>query len=463
MLLRSALANNSIFSTYGTRAVTLLKSLYLNTRLFVVLGITIALFVLGFTYPLLFPIAQACLAATALAVLADVLLLYRVGNGIAARREATEKLSNGDDNPIEIYVENFYGFSAHTVVIDELPFQFQIRDFSTALVLPSGTTQAFCYAVHPVQRGEYHFGALNVYASSPIGLIARRYRFEQDRMMAVYPSFLQMRAFELYAISNRLTDYGIKKIRRIGHTMEFDQIRTYVAGDDVRTINWKATARSAALMVNQFQDERSQQVYSLIDMGRLMKMPFEGMTLLDYAINASLVISNIAIRKQDKAGIVTFAEKISSVLPADKRGGHMQKILEVLYNQQTHFLESSYDVLAATVARKIAQRSLLLLFTNFETLSSLERQLPYLRTLSRKHLLVVLFFENTELRQVLDTPAQTTEDITIKTIAEKFAYEKRLIVKELEKHGIHAILTAPKDLTVNTINKYLELKARGLV
>lgn len=443
--------------------MTFFKSLYLNARLFVVLGATVALFALSFAVPLLFPIAQAVVIAISVALLADVLLLYRIGNGIAARREATEKLSNGDDNPIEIYVENFYGFSVRAAILDELPFQFQIRDFSAALDIPSGAERAFRYTVRPVQRGEYHFGALNVFASSPIGLIARRYRFEQDRMMPVYPSFLQMRAYELYAISNRLTDYGIKKIRRIGHTMEFDQIRTYVSGDDVRTINWKATARSATLMVNQFQDERAQQVYSLIDKGRLMKMPFEGMTLLDYAINACLVLSNIAIRKQDKAGIVTFAEKMGTLLSADKRSGHMQKILEVLYNQQTNFLEPSYDILAATIARKVTQRSLLLLFTNFETLSALERQLPYLRTLARQHLLVVLFFENTELRQVLDTPAETTEDITIKTIAEKFAYEKKLIVKELEKHGIHAILTAPKDLTVNTINKYLELKARGLV
>lgn len=441
----------------------LLKSLYLTPRLFIIAGALVVLFTVSYIWPLLFPVVQALLFAAILALLVDIALLYRWKDGVFARREATDKLSNGDDNPVEVYVENFYGFPLHASVIDELPFQFQIRDFSTALTVPSGATRAFRYKLHPVERGEYYFGALNVYAHTPLGLAARRYRFEQDRMLPVYPSFLQMRAYELYAISNRLTEYGIKKIRRIGHTMEFDQIREYVMGDDVRTINWKATARHNGLMVNQYQDERSQQVYCLIDMGRVMKMPFEGMSLLDYAINASLVLSNIALRKQDKAGLVTFADTMGSVVPADRKGGHITKILEVLYNQQTRYLESSYELLFTTITRRITQRSLLLLFTNFETLSSLERQLPYMRALARQHLLVVIFFENTELRKLLDEPAVTAEEITIKTIAEKFAYEKRLIVKELEKYGIHAILTAPQNLTVNTINKYLELKARGLI
>ena len=141
----------------------------------------------------------------------------------------------------------------------------------------------------------------------------------------------------------------------------------------------------------------------------------------------------------------------------------MQKILEVLYNQKTNFLESNYELLYANIRQRITNRSLLLLYTNFETLSSLQRDLPYFRKIARDHLLVVVFFENTELRALLDAPASTTEEIYLKTIAEKFAFEKRQIVKELQRYGIHSILTTPSGLTVNTINKYLELKARRLI
>lgn len=272
-----------------------------------------------------------------------------------------------------------------------------------------------------------------------------------------------MRKYELMAISNRLTEVGIKRIRRIGQNMEFELIKEYVRGDDFRTINWRATARKNSLMVNHYQDERSQQVYSLIDKGRVMEMPFNGLSLLDYAINASLVISNIAIKKSDKAGLITFQHKVSNTVPASKQSRQMSVILDVLYNQKTAYRETDFASLFSHVRRKITQRSLLLLFTNFESVYSLQRQLPYLQKLADQHLLVVIFFENSELTNVLDTPADTLKEIYHKAVAEKFSYDKKLIVKELNRHGIQAVLTAPEHLTVNTINKYLELKSRGMI
>ncbi|MBL7710674.1 MAG: DUF58 domain-containing protein, partial [Chitinophagaceae bacterium] len=229
---------------------------------------------------------------------------------------------------------------------------------------------------------------------------------------------------------------------------------------DYRTINWKATARREGLMVNNYTDERSQQIYCVINKGRVMKMPFHGMTLLDYAINASLVLSNVALVKQDRAGLITFAENLDSFILADKKSTQMNKVLESLYRQQTRFLEPDYEKLFSVIRNRITNRSLLVLFTNFESLEGLQRELPALRKIARYHLLLVVFFENTELRTLMDRKATNMEDIYIKTIAEKFAYEKRLMVKELHMNGIPSILTTPENLTVNTINKYLELKSR---
>jgi len=436
---------------------------YLNARLFIALTAIALLFVGGYFWPLLIAAAKAGFFVIIVLLMIDTLLLYRAKTGVTARREMAERLSNGDENEIKIHLENFYRFEVALEIIDELPFQFQLRDWSYRTELAAGGVKTLIYSLRPVERGEYHFGAINVYAANPIGLVRRRFIHEQARMTPVYPSYLQMRRYELYAISNRLSEIGVKKVRRLGHTLEFEQIRAYVSGDDYRTINWKAAARKSELMVNQYEDEKSQQVYSLIDMGRVMKMPFAGMSLLDYAINASLVISNIAIHKQDKAGLVTFAERPGAILPADRKATQMQKILEVLYKQETRYLESNYEALLTALQHKIRQRSLILLFTNFETLAALQRQLPFLRQIARRHLLVTIFFENTELAALLDKSAETTEEIYLKTIAEKFAFEKRQIVKELQRYGIQAILTAPQNLTVQTINKYLELKARGVV
>lgn len=441
----------------------LIRSLFFSTLFWGVLVGLVASFLLAYVFPSLFGFAKLLTVIALLLVMIDIALLFKPNAGFFSRRDVPERLSNGDPNPITLYLENRYPFKTSVEVIDEIPYQFQKRDVLFEAQLVPNETQLLRYELRPTKRGEYSFGAVNVFVKSPLGLVKRRYQFSQDKMVAVYPSYLQMRQYELMAISNRLTTLGIKRIRRLGHSMEFEQIRPYVLGDDIRTVNWKATARRNDLMVNAFQDERSQSVYCLIDKGRVMKSPFEGLTLLDYAINATLVLSNIALIKQDKAGLITFSEVIGQILPADRKAGQMQKILETLYKQKTRYLESDYETLYSYVKTHIRQRSLLLLFTNFETVNAMRRQLPFLRRLAKTHLLIVVFFENTETSLLLKTPAENTEDIYLKTIAERFFYEKRRIVKELEQYGIQSILTAPKDLNANTVNKYLELKARGMM
>ncbi|MCW3127575.1 MAG: hypothetical protein JWO03_3233 [Bacteroidetes bacterium] len=440
-----------------------LRSLYLRPRLYIVLGLMVIVFIVSAAVPVFFFTAKSIVAAIGIIFLIDVLLLYQKKNGIYGVRVPPDRLSNGDDNEIKIFLENNYSFPISLDIIDEIPHQFQKRDLLFKTGLPSHGTKTVSYDLKPTERGEYSFGGVNAFARTFIGLAARRFVFDNNKMVAVYPSFLQMRKYELIAFSNNLSDYGLKKIRRIGHSMEFEKIREYVKGDDYRTVNWKATARKNQLMVNQFQDEKSQHIYSVIDKGRLMKMPFEEMTLLDYSINAALVISNIALKKGDKPGLITFSEKINSLIPADSRSTQISKIQEALYREKTRFLDSNFELLNAAVIHKLSQRSLILLYTNFESLQSMKRQLRYMRSIAANHLVVVIFFENTELKSLINDPAPNTEVIYQKTIAEKFAYEKRQIVKELKMHGIHSILTPPQLLTINTINKYLELKARDLI
>ncbi|MEO5997359.1 MAG: DUF58 domain-containing protein [Chitinophagaceae bacterium] len=395
--------------------------------------------------------------------LVDYLFLFLQKRGFFATRTHAERFSNGDENPVRIDIENYYGLPVKVEVIDEIPTQFQRRDILFKTTIPANASRAIEYSLRPVKRGEYEFGSINIYVSGPIEFAKRRFRFQQQKTVPVYPSYIQMRQYQLLAIHNRLSEIGIKKVRRIGHSMEFEQIKDYVRGDDYRTVNWKATAKRGQLMVNHYTDEKSQQIYCVIDKGRGMKMPFEGLSLLDYSINASLVLSNVALMKQDKAGLITFSDRLGSVLMAEKKATQMQSILEVLYNQKTRYLESDFERLYAHIRNRITQRSLVVLFTNFESMTALNRQLPYLRKIARYHLLLVVFFENTELTQLIKKPVTDIESIYIKTIAEKFAIEKRLIVKEMNKYGIFSILSPPQSITVNTVNKYLELKARQLI
>lgn len=437
------------------------KSLFFARRWYWLWVGVILLFVLAYWITLLFVIAQLIALFLVVASTLDYLVLFSRKAPVQVLRQMSERFSNGDQNPVKLVVTNQYPFRITFRIIDELPDQFQRRDFHLEGVLKPGETRELAYELRPTQRGEYIFYDINVFIKSPFGLLVRRKILPSERMVRVLPSYFPLRQYELQAWSTNLAESGNKRMRKLGQSLEFEQIKEYVAGDDLRSLNWKATARKGGqLMVNNYTDEKSQQVYCVIDKGRIMKMPFEGMSLLDYAINATLILSRVALIRQDKAGLVTFADQIGTFLPAGRKALQMSNILEILYNQQTKFLETDYERLYALVRTRITQRSLIVLFTNFESLSGLQRQMPYIRAMAKSHLLLVVFFENTGLQQVRTSGVKDVEELYIKTIAEKFAYEKRLIVKELNKHGIATILTAPENLTVQTVNRYLEIKAR---
>jgi uncharacterized protein (DUF58 family) len=437
------------------------KSLFFSRRWYQLFVAVILLFVAAFGIPFLFTIAQLFLLALTVVTILDYWVLFARRNPVEVRRQLSDRFSNGDPNPVRLVVKNDYSFPVSLRIIDELPEQFQERDFSLRVDLKAGESQNLDYGLRPKQRGEYLFHDINVFIRSPFGLLIRRKILPAGTLVRVLPSYQALKQFELLAGSRNLAESGNKRIRKLGHSLEFEQIKEYVTGDDLRSLNWKATARKGGqLMVNRFTDEKSQQIYCLIDKGRVMKMPFDGMSLLDYAINATLVLSRVALVRQDKAGILTFADQIGTFLPAGRKAMQMSQILEILYNQQTRFQETDYEKLYALVRTRITQRSLIVLFTNFESLSGLQRQMPYIRAIAKNHLLLVVFFENTGLQQIREMEADTIEDVYTMTIAEKFAYEKRLIVKELNQHGIATILTAPENLTVQTVNKYLEIKAR---
>ncbi len=436
------------------------KDLFLSNIFFAGVGLCVSVFIFSFFLPWLGDLPYLFFWIFILLVVIDLLLLYRTKRHVFLRRDVPERLSNGDDNQLQIYIKNFYTFKVYLGIIDEIPFQFQKRDLWFKSSLEAGARKVISYTLRPTKRGEYIFGQVRLYVQSPLRLVTRRFNFGEEVTVPVYPSFLQLRKYELMAISNRLSEYGIKKIRRVGHSMEFEQVKNYVQGDDYRSVNWKATARKGDLMVNSFTDERSQHVYCIIDKSRTMKMPFEGLSLLDYAINASLVLSNVALLKQDKAGLITIAEKTGSVVSADRRPAQLGKIMEVLYKEKSHYLELNMEALYTSVRGTLKQRSLIVMYTNFESTSALNRQLPFLKRIAKFHLLLVVFFENTELKVITEKPVQNVEDIYIQTIAAKFAYEKKLMVRELARHGIISLLTPPEKLTVNVVNRYLSIKAQ---
>jgi len=407
-------------------------------------------------------LANAALGLLLLATFTDTLLLY-FKSGIKCQRHINDMFSNGDNNPVTLHIHNQYPFNAAIEIVEELPAQFQIRDWKMLLNMKPQSASENTYHLRPVQRGEYDFGNTLIWVSGPLKLSGRKFVFETNKLVKVYPSILQMKKYAHMAASNLQSYMGLNKIRRHGQSTEFDHIKEYVQGDDYRTLNWRAMARRNVPMVNTFVIEKSQQIYCIIDKGRRMKMPFEGMTLLDYAVNASLSLTQAALRNHDKPGLVTFSNTTATFVPASSKSAQLQTVLEQLYRVDTNFLESDFEMVYAQLRNRVKQRSLLILFTNFESLYSLQRQLPYLKLMSRYHLLLVVFFENTEIKNLSEQPSHDTEQIYVKVIAQKFLHEKKQMDMELKKHGILTLFTTPEALTSGIIAKYLEIKTRSII
>lgn len=439
------------------------QALHITRFFFVLLGVVVVLFLIAAAWNFFFYIGIIGIVTLFSFLMIDILLTFSIKKPVLIQRNLAKILNLGDENEVELIFENTTNQPINLIYYEGYPIEMQKREAQEHLFLLSGETRSINYVFKPKTRGDFKFGNIHLFISSVLFLCKRKMEFELEQTVQVYPSILQMKQYELKVFHQQTRAQGIKKIRRIGHNNEFEQIKNYVQGDDVRTVNWKATSKRNELMVNQYQEERSQSVYSLIDKSRNMQVEFEGMTMLDYAINSSLVFSNVAIKKGDRAGLVTFSDKIGTQLVAERNAGQLRRILNLLYKQKTHFREASYELLYESIHQTVKTRSLLMLYTNFESEFAMRRALPTLKRLNQKHVLVLVFFQNNEMEELAYQRIDTVENIYQSAVAEKLINLKVNIARELKQNGIQTLLTRPEDLNVSTINKYLELKSKGVI
>ena len=443
--------------------IQIFRNIYLKDRFFIGGTVIVFCFAMSYFLDFLFPVAQILIVILFSVLIFEIFLLFLPKQLIICKRKLNNVFSLGDDNTVSIEFMNVFHKWLHVNAIEILPEQFQIRDNKLSFSVDAAAKKPFSYMLRPTERGVYLFGNMISYSSSVIGLISRREVHLSEEEVEVYPSVIQMRKYELQAFSKISFESGVKRIRKIGHSYEFEQIKNYVRGDDVRSINWKASSRKASLMVNQYEDERSQHIYCVIDKGRNMKMPFNGMSLLDYAINTSLMLSNVALKKSDMSGLITFSDSLGSFVKADRSALQLQRILKSLYKERSRPLESNYELLYQSIRKLVTRRSMLVLYTNFESIYAMERVLPVLRKLNKQHLLVLVFFENTEFENYVETKAEDLKGVYKHAIAKDFINEKDRIIHELSRHRINCIKSKPEELSINVLNKYLELKSRGLI
>ena len=286
-----------------------LSSIYLTRFFFLLFAIGVVLFAAAFAVPGLYFIAKVGMLALFGITLLDLLLVFSAKEPLSYERHVQNRLNLGDANEVKLTIRNVTGQPINFRMYQGFPVEMQERSRIFKGFLLANQEVQFDYTFVPKERGEFFFRKPFFIIASIFNLVSRKMIVDDEQDVKVYPSVLQMKKYELLVFQQQKTSAGIKKIRRLGNTSEFEQIKNYVQGDEIKTISWKATSRKNELMVNQYQEEKSQHIYCIIDKSRSMQVQFDGLSMLDYAINSTLVFSNIALRKGDKTGLITFSDK----------------------------------------------------------------------------------------------------------------------------------------------------------
>lgn len=437
--------------------------MFLSKRFITFLCIACFLTSLGRLWPFFYVVGGITIAVLIVSFIIDLFSIYSDDAGILCKREMAERFSNGDENIVKLHITSLYDRDVTVSVIDEIPVEFQNRHFKLNEFLHSKEETTLSYSLIPKRRGSYSFENIHIYVHSIWHFCERRFTIKTPMAVKVYPSFLYIRNMQLLSIENKSLECGIKLVRRLGSSMEFDQIKEYVPGDDYRKINWKASARKNLLMTNLYRDEQSQLIYNVIDKGRGMQHTFNQMSLLDYAINSSLALSYMALQHRDNPGLITFEKNIDSFVPASRNINQMESIMNTLYKESTTYIQSDYAALYGHIRKNVNKRSLIVIYTMFDTNVAMERELPYLRKLASNHVVLVVFFKDKELQLAAQTKPVKKLDYFDHVILENMEFEKKMIVRNLYRYGIHSILTEPENLTVNVVNKYIDMKARNII
>jgi uncharacterized protein (DUF58 family) len=273
----------------------------------------------------------------------------------------------------------------------------------------------------------------------------------------VYPNIKDLSKYRLLTQKNRLLPQGEKTVRIHGAGAEFESLRTYVEGDDYRKINWMATARGNRLMVNQYQQEKNQPVIMLLDTGRPMSYAVKGYKKLDYAINASIILSDIINQKGDNSGLMVFDQTVKTYIKPGKGAAHRHQIMETLYHVYDNRHTSDYEGAFRSLCDLHKRRALVFIFTDFEILEEAEELISHMAWLKRRHFPVVVFMAGEGLQALANQEVYGKKDAVLRDTAREFIEERRQIFKALNRMGIPNIESTAENFAVSAVNRYIKL------
>jgi uncharacterized protein (DUF58 family) len=376
-------------------------------------------------------------------------------------RTLPPKLSIGVANPVTLAVTNPTGNPVTLRGRETPPPSFEgIRAFGPVTVEPHEQAD-IALAFTPPERGLFSFGDVGARTPGPLGLAGRAVRVPLAQEAKVYPDIVAVRSYALLARKGALAEMGIKRMRLAGEGTEFESLREYLEGDSFRDIDWKATARRGRPIVRSFEIERSQTLVIAIDAGRLMTPRVGALAKLDRAINAALMLAYLGTERDDLVGLLVFGRDVERYLPPRK--GHRQflAILEALYAIEGKVEEPDYDHALRYLATKLPKRALVAVFTDLQGKEPSHRLLSTLSAMAPRHLPLVITQRNRDVERTSRRELKNEPEVFEAAVAESLLADKAAALRMLQARGVLVLDVLPEELTVASVNRYLEIKARG--
>lgn len=371
------------------------------------------------------------------------------------RREMEKKLSLNVWNDVYLTVMNPAETSLMITIRDSIPDSFETDKEIMTLKADAKESKTVLYRVKPKKRGEYAFSELHLRYTGVLGLCVKSKTYNIAGKVRVYPNLEDMRNKNLIIASRRKLTAGLQKIRRLGIGTEFESIRDYTPADDYRYINWNVTAREGRLFVNQYEPERNQYVYLMIDTGRVMAEEIGGISRLDYAVNTAFLVAETILYRGDNIGLIAFDSRIHRVVKTGKGMPHFQKLADSMYNLEVHEAAADYDAAFSTLQKTQTRRSLVLLFTNPAGIEHAREVVTAWQSYAPGHKVIVLTIKNPVLMNEAGKRIHKPDDAFIKSAAIKLTDDRRRTFSVLEMSGIPVLESAPDSFAVEAVNRSL--------
>ena len=379
-------------------------------------------------------------------------------------RDFSGRFAVGAETEVHINIQNSGAQAISLAIKDEYPPQMKLDGLRQAnLQVDAQSSMALVYGLTPPRRGRFEFGEVAVRFLSRWKLVWCETRSGEPVAVKVYPNMRRAREAELKALGARSLVSSHRKTSWRGEGREFESMRDYVRGDELRHISWTATARRGKLTTRQYQIERDQTVLIAIDGGRLMTARIEQETKLDSAVHAALALMSAAARAGDNAGLLVFGRKIKSFLPPSRGRDHMDAALEALYSVEPEMVEPSYSRAFEFVAANSKRRSLVVLLTDLVDEEGSKELLSSLKLLRPRHLPLVVTIADRDLKAVVSSAPTNARELFTQSVAEEIMYLREAALRRVESQGGLALDVTAAALAPAILEKYLQVKERGLL